>query len=296
MSELLNVQKQCLDLIKNHTECGQNCPLNQYCNKVGCEDCSRCLYQIQYEHPNFTYSCKKITYHYVLRFFNRFASEICYAMCSYKYKDISRINVVSLGCGPGSEVYGIVRALQIRNIDVPVYYEGHDMLNVWEHVQDLCKKSLSSKQRIINFHTTNLFADFRGFDNNIIDLLILNYLLSHAAKFYTKQQKNQFADEIVDFILIKKVRNILFNDINYYGKYANLDSGVQLMKLLISKIMSRKMRCVVDYVCFPYDPYRGNEGWKFYKKNDLLFEKLNKNNYMNNVDYCNSKQIFVHIQ
>lgn len=204
MSELLNVQKQCLDLIKNHTECGQNCPLNQYCNKVDCEDCSRCLYQIQYGHPNFTYSCKKITYHYVLRFFNRFASEICYAMCSYNYKDISRINVVSLGCGPGSEVYGIVRALQIRNIDVPVYYEGHDMLNVWEHVQDLCKKSLSSTQHIINFHTTNLFADFRGFDNNIIDLLILNYLLSHAAKFYTKQQKNQFVEEIVDFILKKK--------------------------------------------------------------------------------------------
>lgn len=75
-------------------------------------DCSRCLNQIQYGQPNFTYSCTKITYQYVLRFFNRFASEICYAMCLYNYKNISRINVVSLGCGPGSEVYGIIKALR----------------------------------------------------------------------------------------------------------------------------------------------------------------------------------------
>ena len=44
-----------------------------------------------------------------------------------------------------------------------------------------------------------------------INLLILNYLLSHAAKFYTKQGKNQFIDEIVDFILQNNVKNILFN-------------------------------------------------------------------------------------
>lgn len=124
----------------------------------------------------------------------------------------------------------------------------------------------------------------------------MNYLLSHAAKFYTKQGKNQFVDEIVDFILQNNVKNILFNDINYYGTFANLDSGVQLMKLLISKIKSRKIKCDVDYVCFPYDSHIGNEGWKFYQKNDLLFQKLNGNTYMNNVGYCNSKQIFVHIQ
>ena len=298
MVELLNVQQQCLNLIQNHTECGQNCALNHYCTSVGCTtgDCSRCLNQIQYGQPNFTYSCTKITYQYVLRFFNRFASEICYAMCLYNFKDVRRINVVSLGCGPGSEVYGIVKSLKNRNIDVPVYYEGHDMLDIWEPVQRLCKDSFLSTQHIINFHTTNLFADFVGFDNNIINLLILNYLLSHAAKFYTKQGKEQFIDEIVDFILQNNVKNILFNDINYYGTFANLDSGVQLMKLLISKIKSRKIKCVVGYVCFPFDPYRGNEGWKFYQKSDLLFQKLNGNTYMNNVGYCNSKQIFVHIQ
>jgi hypothetical protein len=297
MMELLNLQQQCLNLIQAYPECGQNCALNHYCTSVRCTigNCSRCLNQIQYGQPNFTYSCTKITYQYVLRFFNRFASEICYAMCLYNYKNISRINVVSLGCGPGSEVYGIIKALRFRKIVVPIYYEGHDLLDVWEPVQNLCRNSLTSTQHIINFHTTNLFADFAGFDNNVVNLLILNYLLSHAAKFYTKQGKNQFVDEIVDFIIQNNVKNVLFNDISYYGNNISLNSGVQLMKLMISKFSSKGVKYTVRYACFPSDPYRGNEGWQFYKKNNLLFQKLNGNNFMNNVDYCNSKQIFVHI-
>ena len=298
MVELLNLQQQCLNLIQTHSECSQTCTLNHYCTLVGCEtgDCSKCLNQIQYGQPNFTYSCSKITYQYVLRFFNRFASEICYAMCRYKFNDKKRINVVSLGCGPGSEVYGIIKALKIRNVDTTLYYEGHDILDVWEPVQNLCKDSLSSTQHVIDFRTTNLFADFHGFDDGITNLLILNYLLSHAAKFYPLQGKHQFVDEIVDFILQHSVRNILFNDINYYGNYTSLDSGVQLMKLMISKLKSKGVKYVVGYACFPFDPYRGGERWNFYQKNDLLFQKLNGNNYMNNVGYCNSKQIFVHIQ
>lgn len=297
MMELLNLQQQCLNLIQAYPECGQNCALNHYCTSVKCTigDCSKCLNQIQYGQPNFTYSCTKITYQYVLRFFNRFASEICYAMCHYNYKNISRINVVSLGCGPGSEVYGIIKALRFQKTVVPIYYEGHDLLDVWEPVQNLCRNSLTSTQHIINFHTTNLFADFAGFDNNVVNLLILNYLLSHAAKFYTIQSKNQFVDEIVDFIIQNNVKNVLFNDISYYGNKISLNSGVQLMKLMISKLGSKGVKYTVCYACFPFDPYRGNEGWKFYKKNNLLFQKLNGNNFMNNVDYCNSKQIFVHI-
>lgn len=297
MIELLNLQQQCLNLIQAHPECSQNCALNHYCTSIGCTtgDCSKCLNHIQHGQPNFTYSCTKITYQYVLRFFNRFASEICYAMCKYNYKDINRINVVSLGCGPGSEVYGIIKALRIQKIGIPIYYEGHDLLDAWKPVQNLCKDSLKSTQHIINFHTTNLFADFAGFDNNVINLLILNYLLSHAAKFYTKQGKNQFVDEIVDFILQNNVKNVLFNDINYYGNETSLDSGVQLMKLMISKLSLKGVKCVVCYKCFPHDPYQGNEGWTFYEKNNLLFQKLDGNNFMNNVGYCNSKQIFVHI-
>ena len=298
MRELLNLQQQCLNLIESHSECSQSCALNHYCTKVGCTtgDCSRCLNQIQYGNPNFTYSCTKITYQYVLRFFNRFASEICYAMRRYNYKNLDRINVVSLGCGPGSEVFGIIKAFRILGVSTKLYYTGYDMLNVWEPIQTYCKDSLISTQHIIEFYTTNLFADFRDFDNGVINLLLLNYLLSHAAKFYTDQGKNQFVDDIVDFILTNNVRNILFNDISYYGYFNKLDSGVQLVKLMISKLKSKSVKFSVRYVCFPNDPKRGCENWEYYPNNDLLLERLQNNPYMKNVGCCNSKQIFIHIQ
>lgn len=294
----MNLQQQCLSLIESHSGCSHSCALNHYCTKTGCalSDCSRCLNQIQYGSPNFTYSCKKITYQYVLRFFNRFASEICYAMRCYKYNDLNRINVVSLGCGPGSEVFGIIKAFRMLGVNTKLYYAGYDMLNVWESIQTYCKESLINTQHIIEFYTTNLFADYRDFDNGVINLLLLNYLLSHAAKFYTGQGKNQFIDDIVDFILTNNVRNILFNDINYYGYFNKLDSGVQLTKLMISKLKSKGVNFSVRYVCFPYDPMRGGENWDFHSKNDLLLQKLPDNPFTKNVGYCNSKQIFIHIQ
>lgn len=298
MRELLNLQQQCLNLIESHLECSQSCALNHYCTKVGCTtgDCSRCLNQIQYGNPNFTYSCTKITYQYVLRFFNRFASEICYAMCRFKYNNLDRINVVSLGCGPGSEVFGIIKAFRELGVDTKLCYAGYDMLNVWEPIQAYCKDSLIDTQHAIEFYTTNLFADFRDFDNGIINLLLLNYLLSHAAKFYTYQGKNQFIDDIVDFILTNNVRNILFNDINYYGYFNKLDSGVQMIKLMMSKLKLKGVKFSVGYVCFPNDSMRGDEKWIFHSKNDLLLQKHPNNPYMKNVGYCNSKQIFILIK
>jgi hypothetical protein len=297
MVELINLQHQCLEFLQLNSDHCQGCPINYYCTSVGCKegDCSSCLHQIQFGQPLFSYSCTKITYLYVLRFFNRFASEICNAICRYKFKNPERVNVVSLGCGPGSEIYGIIKAFRILNLNAKLYYEGHDLLNVWEPVQALCKKSLAQTQHDIDFHNTNLFADFHGFDNNEINILILNYLLSHAAKFYSDRGKRLFVNDIYDFIIQNNVRNILFNDINYYGYYNKLDSGVQLVKLLISLFDNNNVNYKVLYLCFPYDPYRGNEGWFFYSNNDLKFMNHNNNAYMKNVDYCNSKQILIHL-
>lgn len=297
MVELINLQQQCLDFLQSNSGHCQGCPINFYCTSVGCNvgDCSSCLHQIQFGQPNFTYSCSKITYQYVLRFINRFASEICNAICLYNLNNPERMNVVSLGCGPGSEVFGIIKAFRILNLNAKLYYEGHDLLSVWEPVQNLCKNNLANSQHVIDFYTTNLFADFHGFENNVINILILNYLLSHAAKFYSDRGKHQFVNEIFDFVIQNNVRNILFNDINYYGNYNKLDSGVQLIKLLISLFRNNNINYVDRYYCFPNDPYRGNEGWYFYSNNDLKFMNHNNNTYMRNVGYCKSKQILIHL-
>lgn len=298
MVELLILQQHCLRLLQTHPECSQTCALNHYCTSVGCKagECSSCLFQIQHGNPKFHYSCKKITYHYTLRFFNRFASEITHLLCFFDYKKLTDLNVVSLGCGPGSEIYGIIKTLSLKGRNTTLHYEGHDLNNYWETVQALSKQCLSQLSHKIQFYTTNLFADFHGFESNIIHILMFNYLLSDAAQFMTDIQKHSFIEDIANFIIENNVLNVLFNDINYYGYANKLDSGTQLMKLLIEKLKQRNKKLEIGYYCFIGDKYRGDERWKWHRNNNNLFLTLNGNSYMNNVEKCNSKQIFIHIQ
>lgn len=298
MLEFQNLQQQCLDLILANSGCSQDCPLGSYCISMGCTegDCSKCLFQIQHGNPSFHYSCEKITYHYTLRFFNRFASEITHLLYFFDYSKLSDLNVVSLGCGPGSEVYGIIKTFMLKRANTILHYEGHDLNNYWETVQTMSKQCLGQLSHEIQFYTTDLFADFHGFDNNAIHILMFNYLLSDAAFFMTDEQKQRFIGDVVNFVIENNVKNMVFNDINYYGDAKRLNSGTQLMKLLINKLQLQNIQLKTSYYCFPNDPYRGNENWKWHRNNKNVFLTLAGNSYMNNVEYCNSKQIFVHIQ
>lgn len=297
MQELIDLQNICLHKIQNHVSCAQSCPIGNYCGNCHnptC-DCSACLFQIQHGNPAFHYSCYKITYHYTLRFFNRFASEITYLLCKFDYSSCKDLNVVSLGCGPGSEIYGILKTFMLKKAATKLHYEGHDMNPYWEDVQTISQTCLSKSGHDINFYTTNLFADYHGFSDNEVSVLIFNYLLSDAALFMSNIHKIQFVDEITDFILKNNVKNVLFNDINYYGYAKYLDSGTQMMKLIISKLKKHGCKLKEFYFCFPNDPCLGNEGWDCYQNNDIVLAKMPGNGYMANVGQCKSKQIIVQL-
>lgn len=298
MQELLEFHNQCLYKIHNHTSCANNCPLGHYCTAVGCveNDCSKCLNNIQYGTPNFHYSCTRITYQYSLRFFYRFASEVATLLNRISFRNISNLNVVSLGCGPGSEIYGILKAFINQNATTTLFYEGHDLNPCWTDVQNISKQCLLQTSHHIDFYTTDLFADFHGFQDNIVHLLILNYLLSDAAKFMVRQKRILFVEEIANFILSNNVRNVFFNDISYYGNSQLLNSGTQLMKLLISILNKLGLKTECKYYYYQGDPYRGNENWILNENNNMQFAIHPDNTYMANVNFCRSKQIFVHIQ
>ena len=298
MLEFQNLQRQCLNMILAYSECSQNCPLDSFCISRGCTkgDCSKCLFQIQHGNSSFHYSCEKITCHYTLRFFNRFASEITHLLSIFDYSKLTDLNVVSLGCGPGSEIYGIIKTFLLKRANTILHYEGHDLNNYWETVQKMSKQSLRQLSHEIQFYTTDLFADFHGFENNVIHILMFNYLLSDAASFMTDEQKKRFIEDVVNFIIENNVKNVFFNDINYYGDEKRLNSGTQLMKLLIKKLKSQNIKLITLYYCFLNDPYRGNENWIWHRNNKNVFLTLAENPYMENVGYCNSKQIFVHIK
>ncbi len=298
MIELINLQKRCLELYNRYLECSQNCTLNQYCVNKACNigDCTRCLYDIHHNNADFHYSCTKITYLYTLRFFNRFASEIVHMLVRFRYDNIKDLNVVSLGCGPGSEIYGIIKTLLLKKASTILHYEGHDLNLYWNHVQEISIQCLSKFHHEISFYNTDLFTDFHGFANGTIHLLMLNYLLSDAVFFMTEKMKFQFIDNIATFIVEKNVKCVFFNDINFYGEPNKLNSGTQMMKLLINVLGSKGIGLKILYYCFKKDPYRGTEGWIKHNDDMNLLLKLPDNIYMNNVDFCNSKQIIIIIK
>ena len=299
MEEFKNLQNQCLTMLQSHESCGQSCHNDFFCKKNGCEecDCSRCLNQIQWGNPpKFTYSCERITYQYALRFFNRFASEICHAFYRFSYNNVSDINVLSLGCGPGSEIYGILRALQIKKSNAVLHYKGYDLSSIWEKFQQISKECLVDKKHEINFYTADLFNDYYGFENDRNVLLLLNYLLSHCSKFLkTAQEKEEFIDKLMDFVLQNRIRYILFNDNCYYGVFHKLDSGYQLLNLLIQKLRAKGCVLEAHYRLFANDSHYGLEGWKCHASNELLFQDIDANSYTLNIDYCKSKQVLIHL-
>lgn len=300
MRELTDLMSKCLEKYNTCAPCdGNTCKLNFYCTANNCAHgrCDRCLNHIQRSPlPQFHYSCEKITYQYVLRFFNRFASEIAYLIGSIKksyLQERKKLNVVSLGCGPGSEVYGFIKALRINAPHIVLDYQGFDMNAIWDTVQQLSKTALSQTPHHIEFHNLNMFGAFEGFQEGGVDMLVLNYLLSDAQKFYFNDEgRIKFIDEICQFIIANGVKSIIFNDNCFYG-HSGLDSGVRMMLKLIQYLKKSQLQLKLFFRYFPADPYVPNSSWQGYKKGNLLFTPLVGNTHDVNVSSCKSKQIIV---
>ena len=116
MQELLDIQQYCLDKMHQHLACGGECPLNHYCIQRDCNEgnCNECLHHIMRSpDPSFHYKCKRITYHYMLRYSNRFASEITHLISLFDLSALNKINIVSIGSGPASELWGFLKAFEL---------------------------------------------------------------------------------------------------------------------------------------------------------------------------------------
>ena len=111
--ELSNLINQCVTSYKGGASC-ENCVNHKQCESmVSCKCYDSCIYPLHHAHGcGKTYNCSNMAYNYVVKHLYRFASEIEYAFhdiynAEYQnWKDT--INIVSLGCGPSSELYVII--------------------------------------------------------------------------------------------------------------------------------------------------------------------------------------------
>lgn len=217
MIEFSNLIRFCADRYKKISFC-------QHCNMKNClrgetNNCYCCLHELHQYNCKEHYCCEKITYNYVLKHFHRYTSECIKALLFIKkYFDKNLpLNIVSIGCGPSSELYAAAYAYP----EFQIKYFGYDMNSTWQPIQNFNITNLSNI--IINYSNAN-FWDCYNEQTYFADILIMNYLLSDLVK---SEGADDFVTRITQAINSGHFSFIIINDV---ALFYNSGTGYSLME------------------------------------------------------------------
>lgn len=202
------------------------------CRKNECEDCYNCLKHVHsYSNHTDHYSCKKITYNYILKHGHRYASEIEKAIADIKpYLDRTRpVYILSVGCGPSTELYGAVQALN----DMTISYMGIDRNPIWNEIQNFNINRFEQTPHVVQYTSEDFFSFIKDRWANI---LILNYFFSDLIKF-SPDITDDFINRLADLINNGKFKWVVINDIPLFYKDG---TGYICMEHLAQKLSSTK--------------------------------------------------------
>lgn len=207
--------KKCLD---NYSPCLTGTCTDDKCCKIcmqnfSCKDCLSDMFRNQ-EHAGRIYSCIPITYTYVLRYCNMYASEIYKILNSSFFGFLFEkrsVSVVSLGCGPATELVALDKKCSECNISFS--YTGYDKNHIWDTCQGIIKNLVSySNRNVATFCCKKLMPNDILLKNT--DLLILNYVISDIYK-HNKSALSSFFDSLEQmFAFMPENSFIVINDVN----------------------------------------------------------------------------------
>lgn len=185
-----------------------NCPETFNCS-------TQCLSDIYHVHKNRTYNCQTITPMYVLRFCNRYSSEIYHILNNLIPRLTSGDLIFSIGCGPCMETIGIERYCRDNNI-LGVKYEGYDYNLCWQNITNTCCISsdyliASNPKRLIQETFIEKLAN--------IKILLLNYMLSDY-KNHKRQLPSYLTTNIQAYLdLMLNDTYLIVNDQNHSDEW-----------------------------------------------------------------------------
>lgn len=198
--------------------------LNNYNNtqsldSVQCKEtfnCSTlCLTDIYRNHKRRKYNCNTITSMYVLRFCNRYSSEIYHILNDKIPRLASGDLIFSIGCGPCMETIGIEKYCRDNNI-LGVCYEGVDSNIKWQNVRNTC--CVNSSYLYSRPSPVSNREQFLPMLPNI-KILLLNYMLSDY-----KNHNNDFQDYLNNYVmedlnLMNNNTYLIINDQNHSDEW-----------------------------------------------------------------------------
>ena len=246
------------------------------------------------DHEDRKYNCIPITFSYVIRFSNRYASEVLTALrCRLireTFQNVDEIKVLSIGCGPATEVIALEKFSREENKVIKYY--GYDINPIWNKTQQILEKHL------INTKCNTMFdsSEFQD-DNKIlpeIDILILNYVISDIHK-HDKKNVNFFLENIKKIAEKMKSNSIIIiNDVNSY--YMGRDE-IECWGNKLDKKNYLIAGAYFDYPGrYPKQKFSHLEKVKKFQMTPLLFDVSSTegiNNFIDNISECRSAFILI---
>ena len=194
-----NLYKNVLNIMLNNYNSSQSLESVQCKETFNCS--TLCLTDIYHNHKKRKYNCTTITSMYVLRFCNRYSSEI-YHILNDKIPRLSSGDLIfSIGCGSCMETIGIEKYCRDNNI-LGVCYEGVDSNTIWQNVTNTC--CVSSNYLYSRLSPVSNRDQFLPMLPNI-KILLLNYMLSDY-----KNHNNDFQNYLNTYVM--EDLNLMNND------------------------------------------------------------------------------------
>lgn len=257
--------------------------------------CEKCLDAIHFSKIDRPYNCCNIANFYVCKYIYKYSSEIYYLIKELKsLRKYEEYNIVSIGCGPCTELAGILNYLIKTGRERPVNYVGFDMNKIWQPIH----KEILAIVADYPFRVTVRFfyADAYKMINRLLDqtqvtwrpnLLILQYVLSDLVK--SKINVNDFLSKLNENIVPRMPINsyILLNDINH-----NIKARDYFDKL--EKMISKNHRTWVFQGHFHNNNKQAYEYGQKHKSN-LIMSRVPTNirSKYNPWEFCSSAQMVV---
>lgn len=247
---------------------------------------TQCLSDIFRVHKNRSYNCQSITSMYVLRFCNRYSSEIYHILNDLIPRLTTGDLIFSIGCGSCMETIGIEKYCRDNNI-LGVYYEGIDSNAKWQNITNTC--CVSSNYLTSNPSQLSNRQQFLPILPNI-KILLLNYMLSDY-KNHNPSLQNYLRNYIEeDLNLMNNDTYLIINDQNHSDEWED-DFDNWVTNLNSSQYV------IHNYFYDPY-PKNCNPRGKRMPDNSLIFSNLGLDSRINyfqaNLPCCESGITIIH--
>lgn len=206
----------------NAGKCGKNCNNVDAC----IHDCDECLRQVHW-FPKYggrsDYDCEKLLLKYVLRYTDKYSSQIISALQHIDLSEYPQYHIFSIGCGAAPDLMAFEETTNGKQI----YYKGYDRNRRWEGIHNKIEEYAENTDYIeAKLRQSDIFDVFsegkpRHQQYNIV---IIQYLLSHLYNTGQAQKMECLFDYIIRNVLSKRLMNspflIIITDIDsrYKGR------------------------------------------------------------------------------